>query len=110
METKQAQASQVSSFSRWYVKNASLRPILYSRKEISSRGKQRSNARKVKSSCNWLENCVKLESYLPALTRMHKMMKFATRNKARQFAAKVGKTVLDLKTENGSRWAVKVVG
>lgn len=38
------------------------------------------------------------------------MLKFTTRSKARQFAAKTGKVVVDLKTAEGSRWAVKVVG
>lgn len=38
------------------------------------------------------------------------MLKFSTRSKARQFAAKAGKKVVDLGTTTGSRWAVKVFG
>lgn len=38
------------------------------------------------------------------------MLKFKTRSKAREFASRTGRKVIDLgKATNGIRWAVKVV-
>lgn len=37
------------------------------------------------------------------------MLKFKTRQDARNFAAKTGKKVIDLKAQTGKRWAVKVL-
>lgn len=38
------------------------------------------------------------------------MLKFSTRSKAREFAAKSGRKIVDLGADTiGSRWAVKVV-
>jgi len=37
------------------------------------------------------------------------MIKFSTRSKARQFAAKGHRQVIDLGTSKGSRWAVLIV-
>ena len=39
------------------------------------------------------------------------MIKFVTRSKAREFAAKSGRKVFDLGADTiGSRWAVKILG
>ena len=38
------------------------------------------------------------------------MLKFKTRSKAREFASRTGRKVIDMgNVANGSRWAVKVV-